>query len=40
MATNPQLIMRGGIFDVTTSEYISFKRQNITKWGVISQIMQ
>ena len=40
MATNPQLIMKKGKFDDTTPEYAQFKRQNITKWGVVSQLMQ
>ena len=40
MATNPQLIMKGGKFDDNSAEYAQFKRQNITKWGVCSQLMQ
>ena len=40
MATNPQLVLRNGRFDVSSSDYVHFKRQNITRWGVISQLMQ
>ena len=40
MATNPQLIMKSGKFDTDSAEYAQFKRQNITKWGVVSQLMQ
>ena len=39
MATNPQIMMRNGRFDVDSTEYAAFKRKNITKWGIISQIM-
>ena len=34
MATNPQLIMKGGKFDDNSAEYAQFKRQNITKCTV------
>ena len=40
MSTNPQLVLKKGKFDDTSPEYIQFKRQNITKWGVVSQLMQ
>ena len=40
MATNPQLIMRNGRFDDQGPEYTAFKRQNITRWGGLSQLMQ
>ena len=40
MATNPQLILKNGKFDEASPEYAPFKRQNITKWGVVSQLMQ
>lgn len=36
MATNPQLVMKNGRFDDKGQEYKTFKRQNITKWGVVS----
>lgn len=36
MATNPQLVMKNGRFDDKGQEYTTFKRQNITKWGVVS----
>jgi hypothetical protein len=32
--------MRSGKIDETTPEYITFKRQNITKWGGLSYLMQ
>jgi len=40
MATNAQLTLRGGAVDTESKDFINFKRANITKWGVISQIMQ
>ena len=39
MATNPQLILSQGKFDIESPEYQQFKRQNITKWGITSQVM-
>ena len=39
MATNAQLVMRSGAFDLENKDYIAFKRANITRWGVIFQIM-
>lgn len=39
MATNPQLTMQNGKFDVESPEYQQFKRQNITKWGATNQVM-
>ena len=39
MATNAQLVMRQGVFDTENKDYINFKRANITRWGVIFQIM-
>ena len=39
MATNAQLVMRSGVFDTENKDYIAFKRANITRWGVIYQIM-
>lgn len=32
--------MKHGKFDEEAPEYVAFKRQNITKWGVVSQLMQ
>ena len=32
--------MKSGKFDTDSAEYAQFKRQNITKWGVVSQLMQ
>ena len=32
--------MKNGRFDEASPEYAQFKRQNITKWGVVSQLMQ
>ena len=40
MATNPQLTLKKGKFDDKSQEFVQFKRQNITKWGVVSQLMQ
>lgn len=40
MATNAQLVLKQGKFDEKSPEYAQFKRQNITKWGVVSQLMQ
>ena len=40
MASNPQIFMKNGRFDENGPEYIAFKRQNITRWGVVSQLMQ
>jgi hypothetical protein len=39
IATNPQLIMNKGRFDEESAEYLQFKRQNIMKWGIISQLL-
>lgn len=39
-ASNQQILMRQGKIDETTSEFVSFKRQNITKWGGLSYLMQ
>jgi len=38
MATNPFLIMKKGSFVQEAPEFQTFKRQNITKWGVISNL--
>ena len=40
MATTPQLVLKQGKFDDKSTEYNQFKRQNITKWGTLSQLMQ
>ena len=40
MATTPQLVLKSGKFDDKSTEYNQFKRQNITKWGTLSQLMQ
>ena len=32
--------MKQGKFQETSPEFIQFKRQNITKWGGLSQLMQ
>ena len=39
MATNPQLTMNNGRMDDKAPEYVTFKRQNITRWGVVSQLI-
>ena len=33
-------MLKNGHFDETEASYLQFKRQNIIKWGAISQIMQ
>ena len=40
MATNPQLVMKKGKFDEVCPEFVTFKRQNITRWGIVSQLLQ
>lgn len=39
MSQNPTILMRNGHFDENEPGFIQFKRQNIIKWGAISQIM-
>lgn len=38
MAANPQLMMKEGKFDEESPEFQQFKRQNITKWGSLTQV--
>ena len=40
MATNPQITIKNGSYITDHKEYVTFKRQYITRWGVISQIMR
>lgn len=35
-----QIIMKDGAIDETLAEYINFKRQNVTRWGGLSQLIQ
>ena len=32
-------LMKKGVFDTTSQEFAQFKRQNITKWGAISLLL-
>jgi hypothetical protein len=34
-----QIIMKDGAIDESLAEYINFKRQNVTRWGGLSQLI-
>jgi hypothetical protein len=39
MASNATIMLKNGRFDDQQPQFVQFKRQNIIKWGAISQIM-
>lgn len=39
LSDDPQFVIEQGVMKQETEEFQRFKRQNITKWGTISQLI-